>query len=51
MTDIEILLERIKKLEKRVARLESNAAPTVPIYDATNFPQDAIEGQIVIATS
>lgn len=43
------MLERIAKLEKEVKRLQANAAPTIPIYDSANFPQDAVEGQIAIA--
>lgn len=44
-----ILLDRIVALEKRVTRLENNAAPTIPVYDSAQWPDDAVEGQIVIA--
>lgn len=47
--DIDFLHKRIDDLTKTVERLRNNAAPTIPIYDSTNFPQDAVEGQIVIA--
>lgn len=47
--DIELLHRRIDELEKEVQRLRNNAAPTIPIYDSANFPQDAVEGQIAIA--
>lgn len=43
------MLNRIAVLEKQVKKLQSNAAPTLPIYDSTNFPQDAVEGQVAIA--
>jgi hypothetical protein len=43
------LAKRVLLLEKQVKALQANAAPTIPIYDSTNFPQDAVEGQIVIA--
>jgi 16S rRNA C967 or C1407 C5-methylase (RsmB/RsmF family) len=46
---INTLNDRIEKLEKRIKRLENRAVTTVPIYDSTNFPEDAIEGQVVIA--
>jgi hypothetical protein len=48
-SDYERLWRYAKDLEKRIERLENNAAPTIPIYDKTNFPQDAVEGQIAIA--
>lgn len=41
--------KRIATLEKQVKQLQANAAPTIPIYDSTNFPQDAVEGQVAIA--
>lgn len=47
--DIKLLHKRIDELQKEVNRLKNNAAPTIPIYDSTNFPQDAVEGQIAIA--
>lgn len=43
------LAERIDKLEKRIELLENISAPTIPIYDASNWPTDAVEGQVVIA--
>jgi hypothetical protein len=49
MTSEEVILARIERLEKIVKKLQNNAAPTLPIYDSANFPQDAVEGQIVIA--
>lgn len=47
--DLENMWKYIKVLERRIERLENNAAPTIPIYDQTNWPQDAVEGQIAIA--
>ena len=42
-------MERIEKLEREVRKLQNNPAPTIPIYDKTNWPADPIEGQVVIA--
>ena len=42
-------MRRIVALEKRVKQLEGKNAPTIPIYDKTNWPIDAVEGQVVIA--
>lgn len=42
------LAKRVAKLEKQMKAVQSNPAPTIPIYDSTNFPQDAVEGQIAI---
>ena len=42
---------RITALEKRIKQLEENQRPTIPIYDSTNFPLEAAEGQIAIAPS
>jgi len=41
--------DKIMALEKRVKQLERNEVPTIPIYDSGNWPDDAVEGQIVIA--
>lgn len=46
---IEFLHKRIDDLEREIQRLKANSSPTLPIYDSTNFPQDAVEGQIAIA--
>jgi hypothetical protein len=43
------LIKYIKSLERRIEKLEDNAAPTIPIYDSTNWPETAVEGQVVIA--
>jgi hypothetical protein len=44
------IYKQIDVLARRIERLQNNAAPTVPIYDPTNFPQDALEGQIALGT-
>lgn len=44
------IYKQIDVLARRIERLQNNAAPTVPIYDPTNFPQDAVEGQIALGT-
>jgi hypothetical protein len=41
--------KRISQLEAKVKSLERNNIPTIPIYDNTNWPDNAVEGQIVIA--
>jgi hypothetical protein len=41
--------KRISELEATVKRLQRNNIPTIPIYDNTNWPLNAVEGQIVIA--
>jgi hypothetical protein len=41
--------DRIMQLEAKVKKLERNNIPTIPIYDNTNWPLVAVEGQIVIA--
>jgi hypothetical protein len=41
--------EKIMALERRIKQLEGKDAPTIPIYDSSNWPDDAVEGQIVIA--
>ncbi len=48
---IETLFKRIAALEARVKALEENSTPTIPIYDNTNMPLNAVEGQIAIAPS
>ncbi len=50
MSDFDVLYKKICKLERQVALLQNNSAPTVPIYDPANFPQDAVEGQIAIGS-
>lgn len=40
------LATRVAKLENIVRRLQQNDSPTIPSYDQTNFPQDAVYGQI-----
>lgn len=47
--EIDELNARIERLERVVKELQNNQAPTIPIYDQTNWPQDAVEGQVVIA--
>jgi hypothetical protein len=51
--DLTVVLDEIMRqldaLRRRVESIENNAAPTIPIYDSTDWPQDAIEGQVVIA--
>lgn len=47
--DIKLLHQRIDALENEIRRLRNQNAPTVPIYDSNNFPQDAVEGQVAIA--
>jgi hypothetical protein len=51
INDIEYdaLLKMIRDLELRIERLENQPAPTLPFYDQTNWPEDAVEGQVVIA--
>ena len=46
---LETLSRRIRELEARIQKLENANTPCVPIYDKTNFPTDAIEGQVAIA--
>lgn len=46
---LETLSRELDELEARVQQLEDNARPTLPIYDSTNWPPEAVEGQIVIA--
>lgn len=41
-------LNRIDELERSVRMLVQ--APTVPIYDPTNLPQDAVRGQIAVGS-
>jgi len=41
---IKSLHDRISRLERANAR--GSAAPTIPTYNSTNFPQDAVHGQI-----
>ena len=48
-SELDDLEERVAKLERKVKQLEMNPAPTIPIYDSTNWPTDAVEGQVVIA--
>jgi hypothetical protein len=50
MDTYDVLFKRIVKLENEVKRLKNVSAPTVPIYDPTNFPQDAINGQVAIGS-
>lgn len=47
---LETLKREIDDLKKRVAKLENQNKPVVPIYNAAQFPIDAVEGQIVIAS-
>ena len=47
--EYDLLLQRIKELERKVEFLLNQKHPSVPIYDSTNFPQDPFEGQIAIA--
>jgi len=42
------MIDRIEKLERSVR--SNSAAPTFPIYDPANPPQDAIDAQIFIGT-
>lgn len=46
---VKALVQRLDDLTRRVEKLENQTAPTIPIYDSTDWPQDAVEGQIVIA--
>lgn len=43
------LAARVEKLERIVQENLVNRAPSLPIYDQTNWPLDAFEGQVVIA--
>ena len=43
-----ILYRRLEMLEQHYQRAQ--VAPTFPIYDVANMPQDAVEAQIVIGT-
>jgi hypothetical protein len=43
------LYRRIEALERRLDDVENRAYPTLPLYDADNFPADPVEQQIVIA--
>lgn len=44
------LNDAITRVERKVDKARSNPAPTVPIYDVSDFPQDAVEGQIAIGS-
>lgn len=47
--DLDVLMKRIKALERQIQLMQNNNTPTVPIYDKNNWPQDAVEGQVVIS--
>jgi hypothetical protein len=40
----------VRGLEAKIKGLDNNAQPTVPVYDPTHFPLNAIEGQIALGT-
>lgn len=42
------LLQKINKMEKQIKNLHNIQNPTLPLYDNTNFPDDAANGQIVL---
>lgn len=46
---VELLQQQIDALKQDVARMKNNRVVTVPIYDSTNFPAQAVEGQLAIA--
>jgi hypothetical protein len=48
-TLFEDIRQQLTDIRRRLEKLENLAAPTIPIYDSTDWPQDAIEGQVVIA--
>lgn len=48
MSDIDFLFSRLVQVERKLGRLI--AAPTFPIYDTTNTPNDAIAGQVAIGS-
>src|SRR5574338_440379 len=45
---VDILIGRIEQLERHVGLARNVQRPTVPIYDNTDYPQDAVEGQIAV---
>lgn len=45
---IDVLEQRISNLEKTVKALLNQKIPTIPLYDSSNLPSQAIEGQIAI---
>jgi hypothetical protein len=47
-TQEEYLVRRISDLEAQVRSLMNASSLTVPIYDYTNQPEDAVEGQVAI---
>lgn len=49
MNQIDVLEQRLKNLEQRVARLANRTIFSVPTYNSLNWPLEAIEGQVVLA--
>ena len=48
---IDLLMRRIKELERRVKHLENSMNPTAPIYDMADLPADLQNGQFFISTA
>lgn len=46
--DIQWLMNQMRILKRRVSQLENDRNPTLPIYDSTNFPIDAVNGQVAL---
>lgn len=49
-SDIDLLLERSRKIGQTVDALKYKHRPTAPIYDYDALPQDAVEGQHALTT-
>jgi hypothetical protein len=48
-SDLKLVAQRIKSLEREVRRLQNQRGPTIPQYDPDNFPAQNVQGQIAIA--
>jgi hypothetical protein len=48
-SDLKLIAQKIRSMDRDITRLKNNRGPTVPQYDPDNFPAQNVQGQIAIA--